>query len=119
MKHNVDLTLNRKFTSTTPNNRLTILRQTFKRFPWKKVESTNLIIGLLNTGSKIDRSYKQQHELKWCDRCGLDYGLKPWRHYRGTCLCKDCFDTLEYTIERRKTNSLWLNNLKKVNKLRI
>lgn len=124
MKENVDLTLNRKFSSG--RDLASVKIKLFKavtniKFPW--VMNTSRIKTLSDrsnsiilTGNKHDRERKQM-ELDYengneCDCCGIILNRKPWSNINR--LCNRCNSSLE----ENSSNSYWKSLRKKKYKVR-
>lgn len=114
MKHNVDLTLNRKFreNGSFSSNRVDAIRiaslisKPSELAPWnkmfKQLKSLDNLKknGLFPTGNiediKLKRKWEQEKEslnFSNCERCGVRITKLPWR-YDGD-LCKKCEDWLD------------------------
>lgn len=126
MKRNVDLTFDRKFSSTRFRGfdlRTTLFRETTDiKYPWimnisKVVGFGDVHNGSVLTGNKKERLEKQR-ELEYrnalfCECCGERLERKPWKKGR-YLLCKNC----DYKLEKRIKESYWVQEMK-VRKLKV
>lgn len=116
MKDNVDLTIDRVFSSRTNNARLidlfgrSIPRSFQRRKPWKKDISLYLddpdYSGIdrehksIPTGNKRERAdhmmiYEEVYGHQTCARCGASIVVKPWMKIFHYDLCDKCDNELE------------------------
>lgn len=116
MKSNVDLTMDRDFSSTRGNRLETLndlVRSLDGNYPWSSVEKHHrddtprdeLVI----TGSKIDRknrSYGTFSDCVTCDCCGAYIERFPWE--KESTLCKKCEEGLSKSVRKGKPwNNFW------------
>lgn len=96
MKPNVDLTINRMFSTSPRDLRLnSIFKSLYSKFPWSKISRDSNPYDereLIYTGNKKERADKARNITyengDECHRCGVELSHIPWcRHF---CLCETC-----------------------------